>query len=275
VSEFEFLHALAWGGRIHARTVLHRLHPGAKLASATILICGAVAATAQVGLLLVLFFCAAVVLAGRLDARRMTQSLWAAAPLVLFVMILQILAIPRYDGGRLLLDLRLARVTTGDLLVAASTVLRFADLILILGVTSQTMGGRELAVAVRGLGRPLVWIGVNTDALALTMTLTLRFVPILALEAERLAKAQASRGMTFVARGGPIARTRRMLPLLVPLFLGALDRAERLALAMQARGYGTRARRTSMRSQPVRPLDVLALFATAVVAAGAVLAGFI
>jgi energy-coupling factor transport system permease protein len=274
MSEFEFLPALAWGGRTHNRSALHRLHPGAKLASSIILICGVVAARGQGGLLLMLIFVSTLVLGWRLDARRVASSLGAASPLVLFVVILQILAIPRHDAGTIFLDLRFARITTGDFLAAGSTVLRFADLIVILGVTSQTMNGRELAAAVRGLGRPLLWLGVNTDTLALTLTLTLRFVPIMALEAERLAKAQASRGMTFVTkgvRGGPIARTRRMFPLLVPLFLGALDRAERLALAMQARGYGTRVQRTSLRKQAVRFVDLAAPVVSLVLAAAAVL----
>lgn len=89
---------------------------------------------------------------------------------------------------------------------------------------------------------------------------TLRFLPLLALEAERIAKAQASRGAEWgTGKTGILRRVRQALPLLVPLFLNSLQRAEALALAMEARGYHGGKGRTSMIELRFRVADATAL----------------
>jgi len=74
-------------------------------------------------------------------------------------------------------------------------------------------------------------------------------------------KAQASRGADFGEQGRLrfIQRTRNMLPLMVPLFLSALRRAEDLTLAMEARGYTGGRGRTSFIQLRAAPSDYLAL----------------
>jgi len=71
--------------------------------------------------------------------------------------------------------------------------------------------------------------------------------PFLAQTAERIAKAQASRGAEWgTGSRNLLARVRQVIPLILPLFLISLRRAETMALAMDARGYATVNRRTSM-----------------------------
>jgi len=75
--------------------------------------------------------------------------------------------------------------------------------------------------------------------LALMVTIALRFVPTLAEEMERIMKAQASRGADLGSRRiwRPDKAAKAYLPLIVPLFINALRRAEELILAMEARCY--------------------------------------
>ena len=52
-------------------------------------------------------------------------------------------------------------------------------------------------------------------------------------------KAQAARGADFGrGRWGFVQRVKRLLPLMIPLFITSLDRAEDLAIAMESRCYG-------------------------------------
>lgn len=102
--------------------------------------------------------------------------------------------------------------------------------------------------------------------------ITLRFIPFMALTAERIVKAQASRGVDWSSKGGNLLkRARRILPLLVPLFVSSLGKAERMALAMDARGYGANRRRTMMMSTRWAWTDTAVLAASAVLAAAIVL----
>ncbi|MDR9786755.1 MAG: energy-coupling factor transporter transmembrane component T [Peptococcaceae bacterium MAG4] len=69
------------------------------------------------------------------------------------------------------------------------------------------------------------------------MTIALRFIPTLLQEAQVLLKAQRSRGAHFSA-GNPARWAKGLLPLFVPLFAGALRRAEDLATAMEPAATG-------------------------------------
>jgi energy-coupling factor transport system permease protein len=108
----------------------------------------------------------------------------------------------------------------------------------------------------------------------MVMQVTIRFIPFLAQSAERIAKAQASRGAEWgTGKGGLLARTRQLIPLVLPLFLTSLRRAETMALAMDARGYDTVSRRTSMIVMHFTWKDGLAILLGVLAGAGVILVG--
>lgn len=74
--------------------------------------------------------------------------------------------------------------------------------------------------------------------LATIIMIAFRFLPILVDEANRIADAQKSRGLSFEEKG-IVNKCRSSLPLLVPLFASAFSRADALSLAMDARGYSS------------------------------------
>ena len=92
------------------------------------------------------------------------------------------------------------------------------------------------------------------------MSIALRFIPTLMDEADKIMKAQKARGANFET-GSIIARAKAMVPLLVPLFVGAFRRAEELALAMDARCYRGGAGRTRMKQLKYGRNDILAALA--------------
>jgi len=73
-----------------------------------------------------------------------------------------------------------------------------------------------------------------------------RFVPLFD---GQLASIQAAHRIRGVASGGgPLAQYRRFIGHMVPLLAGAIRHAERVALAMDARGFGAVAQRTYYRA---------------------------
>ena len=94
----------------------------------------------------------------------------------------------------------------------------------------------ELTDAIELLLKPFKVVRVPTHEIALMLSISLRFLPTLAEETEKIMKAQQARGVDLSA--GPIKeRLRAIIPLLIPLFISAFKRAEDLATAMEARGY--------------------------------------
>lgn len=71
---------------------------------------------------------------------------------------------------------------------------------------------------------------------AVVVALTLRFVPAIMEEADRIKRAQQARGLQF-DHGGLMRRAQAFVPVLVPLFTSLFKRAERLACALEARCY--------------------------------------
>ena len=94
--------------------------------------------------------------------------------------------------------------------------------------------------------RPLNKIKVPVHEIAMMMSIALRFIPILLEETDKIIKAQTARGADLES-GNLIQRAKNMIPILIPLFVSAFDRAENLSDAMEARCYRGGDGRTKMK----------------------------
>lgn len=103
--------------------------------------------------------------------------------------------------------------------------------ILFLSVTSV----EEFTAALRGLGVPY--------RMSFTIALSFRLVPLFLASAFAVVDAQQARGLDF-SRGNPAARLRQYVPVLIPVFMGALRRADAMAIALESRGFGGPSERT-------------------------------
>lgn len=101
---------------------------------------------------------------------------------------------------------------------------------------------------------------------ALGALAALRLMPILADEWQLLRLARRARGVTA---GSPAGWIRLQGGRLMALLVGAIRRATRLALAMEARGLGSRGCRTAARPQRMRTSDWILLLAALTVAVAA------
>jgi len=113
--------------------------------------------------------------------------------------------------------------------------LRLALLILFAAILTLTTSPVELTDALEVMLGPLKRFGLPTHELTMMMTLSLRFIPTLIMEADKLRKAQISRGVSF--QGNLIKRVKNVIPLIIPLFISVFRRADELALAMDSRCY--------------------------------------
>lgn len=68
-------------------------------------------------------------------------------------------------------------------------------------------------------------------------TTAVRFVPVLAEEAQTIMDAQKARGLEL-EKGNFMKRIRNYIPILIPLIVSAIRRSLELAEAMESRGWG-------------------------------------
>jgi energy-coupling factor transport system permease protein len=124
--------------------------------------------------------------------------------------------------------------------------LRFLLLILMTSLLTLTTTPIEITDGLETLLQPLNKIRFPVHEMALMMSISLRFIPTLMQETDKIMKAQIARGVEFSS--GPIKdRIKAVIPLLIPLFVSSFKRAEELAIAMEARGYRGGVGRTKYR----------------------------
>ena len=138
--------------------------------------------------------------------------------------------------GEIIWQWGILHITAEGVRLAIFMCVRLVLLVMTTSVLTLTTTPIVLTDAVENLLSPFKRIGVPAHELAMMMTIALRFIPLLADETEKIMAAQKARGAAF-DEGGLMDRARALLPILVPLFLSAINRASELAMAMEARCY--------------------------------------
>ena len=180
--------------------------------------------------------------------------------LVLFVAVWDVLFTA---GGSVVFQAGALAITSGGLVFAGESVLRFCCMLLGTSALMRTTAPTQLTDGFAGLLSPLRRLGTRVDDAALALELTFRFIPTLAEEHARIRRAQESRAACF--GGGVASRLQAYVSVFTPLFAGALRRADSLALAIASRCYGCGETRACIREYRMQAAD-WAVLAVAVVA---------
>lgn len=205
-------------------------------------------------------------LPGRLLVRSLKPIMWIA----IFAFVINTFSVP----GNPLLTLGPLTITEEGVITGLRMVVRLVLLIvtstLFLTLTTTPL---LLADSLESLLGPLKRIKVPVHELAMMMSIALRFVPTLAEEADKIMKAQSSRGANYDS-GKLLDRLKGIISILVPLFVSAIGRAEDLALAMEARCYRGGEGRTKLHELRYSHLDVIFAGAFIIVLAALWTAGY-
>lgn len=254
----------AFGAYRPGTTTAHKLDPRAKIIFAVLFIATAFAAQGAPALLILLAAAMAVQAASGSSAHAALRSLKPFAWLMGFVLVFDTLFV---TSGDVIWCAGPATITTGGASCAIENVLRFVCVLLGTSALMTTTSPTQLTDGFSLMLRPLDRFGVRTASAGLAMSMTLRFIPTLTKEFNKVCVAQMSRGADF-ANGGVLQRGLALVSALVPMFAGALRRSESLAYAVEARAFGAVGpSRTRLRSYRLRRADwaALALAATLLV----------
>jgi len=141
---------------------------------------------------------------------------------------------------------------------AAAMTLRFIVLVESFSVFFLTTSPDHLGLALEQTRVPY--------ELVFAFTTAVRFVPVLAEEAQTIMDAQKARGLEL-ERGNFLKRIRNYIPILIPLIVSAIRRSLELAEAMESRAWGASKKRTNLYVLKMHKGDVaLAVITIAIVA---------
>jgi energy-coupling factor transport system permease protein len=244
------------GKYIPGQSLIHRLDPRVKLALIFLYVFVVFLANNVVSYSLLFVYALIPLIFSRVPIRYVLSGLKPVLWIFLFTFLLHVLTTKE---GALLFKAGWFSIYEKGLEQGIFISLRFFVIIIMTTLLTLTTTPIEITDGMEALLHPFKKVGLPVHEIALMMSISLRFIPTLMEETEKIMKAQSSRGTDFA--GGPIKdRLKAVVSLLVPLFISAFKRAEDLAIAMEARGYQGGEGRTKFRQLLWQRKDTFALF---------------
>ena len=234
-------------------SIIHRLDPRVKLATTLAFIISLFVFDNVAGYAIAAIFLVIVIKLSKVPFKFMVKDMKAIVFLILLTVICNLLLTP----GEPLVTLWKLTITKEGLRIAALMTVRLSFLIIGSSIMTLTTTPNQLTDAMEKMMSPLKKIKVPVHEIAMMMSIALRFIPILLEETDKIMKAQIARGADFES-GNVIKKAKRMVPLLVPLFISAFRRANDLAMAMEARCYRGGDKRTKMKPLHYERRDYIA-----------------
>lgn len=234
-------------------SLLHKLDPRTKIISILIYMVSLFVVDNFYGLLGMLLFSVAVVKISRVPLKYFFRGLKMIIFIVLLTVALQMFMTP----GTIVWQWGIFKISAEGIRQAVFMGTRLVLLISITSILTLTTTPIALTDGIESLLKPFQRIGAPAHELAMMMSIALRFIPTLVEETDKIMKAQSARGANFDS-GNIAEKVKALVPLLVPLFLNAFQRADELAIAMEARCYHGGTNRTRLKALQYTRKDAVA-----------------
>ena len=235
-------------------TPIHRLDPRVKLVGTLLFIVELFLVESFLGFGICAAALAAVVFLSRVPLSFIFRGMKPILLILFFTFILNMFMV----DGKTLMKIGPLTATQEGLYLAVFMGVRLILLIISSSLLTLTTKPISLTDGIEKLLAPLEKVGVKTHDIAMMMSIALRFIPTLLEEADKIMKAQQARGADFQS-GGIISRAKALIPILIPLFVGAFRIALELAMAMEARCYRGGVGRSRLHPMVLRRSDHVAI----------------
>lgn len=236
-----------------AESVIHRLDPRIKIIATLCFIVSLFVVNSFIGFAFATLMLAVVIAMSGVPLRFILRGLKIIFLIILFTFALNLFM---YDG-EILVKIWVLKITDKGLYRAFFMAARLILLIIGSSLLTLTTKPINLTDGIESLLSPGKKIGIPAHELAMMMTIALRFIPTLLEETDKIMKAQQARGADFET-GSIFRRAKSLIPILVPLFIGAFRIAQDMAMAMEARCYRGGEGRTRMNVMKMGLRDVVA-----------------
>ncbi len=231
------------GKYIPLNSFIHKLDPRTKIKVMVIILVAVFIPTGFLGYGIVAAILMAAVICAKLQFSYILKSMKPSMFMLVFLLVINMFVL---KTGTLLVSFWKIKIYSDAIIQTLYIVLRIFLMITVTTLLTATTKPLDLTLGIEDLLAPLEKIKVPTHDIAMMISLALRFIPTLIEEAQRIMKAQASRGVDM-ENGSFMEKINAILSLIVPLFVSCFQKADELADAMEARGYVVGAERVRYR----------------------------
>ena len=242
---------------------MHRLDPRTKLLLVIIYIVGLFNSVGWASYAFVILVTALSMAISKIKPRSALKGL---KPLVIIIILTAVLNIFYTDG---------TPIVEGWIItwegIERAVMMSLRIILLIVGTFMLTYTTSPIALTdgLEIMLGPLKKIKIPVHEMSMMMSMALRFIPTLIEETDKIMSAQKARGADFET-GSLMQRAKALVPLLVPLFVSAVRRADELATAMECRCYHGDEGRTKLNVLHYQTRDYLVLGYYAVLVAAVI-----
>ncbi len=233
---------MTFGNYYQTDSVIHKLDPRLKICINFLFLIFVFISKTFLGNFISFAFLLSTIILAKIPLKiivKIFKSLWL---IMLFSFLTNIFLV---KSGKILLKMDYLTITTGGIYYALQIIFRLVILIIASSMLTFTTKTLELAAGFESLLKPLKKLKFPSQEISLMITISLRFIPTIIEELDKIKKAQMSRGIDFESR--KIKNIRNFIAILIPLFVSSFKRADELALAMEARCYRGDIERTSIK----------------------------
>ncbi|MFB0920700.1 MAG: energy-coupling factor transporter transmembrane component T [Oscillospiraceae bacterium] len=226
---------LPTGMFIPGNSSLHQLDARIKLLSLLALLAAVVNTHSLIGYGVLIAISAGIILLSGLPLKTVAGS---AFRMYLFFILIFMMNACFFSTNGAWFSLWIIHPSSAGVLQGVNVVLRVFFALLFCNVLTCVTSPMEVSSALESLFSPLRLVRIPTDQIAMIISVAIAFIPVLFEEADMIRKAQTARGATF---DSPklTEKAAAVMPLTIPIFIGAFRRADELSLAMEARGYSS------------------------------------
>lgn len=228
---------IIFGKYYSVNSKIHKLHPFAKLICTLTLILSLVFTNSCFFLFLFLLLFIGMIWLSKIPWKLYVQNFLKMKAFLIALIIVNTIFSGNFWEG-------LFVVTKMIMMITASSLLLF------------TTSVSEMLIGLRMLLKPLNYIHISSIKIVYSLSMALRFIPILLEQAGKILKSQYSRGLDFSNLKWK-EKVFVLKSIVFPMFSLSFRRADRLAEAMEVRLFSFSDKRTNYRDRKMKKSDAL------------------
>lgn len=246
---------ITFGQYYNIKSLIHSLDPRVKLFATFIFLISLFISTNPATYVLATILLFSAIYLSNVPIRFLIKGVKSLILLLLISVIFNMFLTP----GRVVFKFLIFEITYEGIKIAIKMTVRLVYLVIASSILTLTTTPNNLTAGLEKSFKFLNKFKIPVSDIALMMSISLRFVPILIEETDKIMKAQMSRGADFES-GNLIEKAKALLPLLIPLFVSAFRRANDLAYAMEARCFSSSDVRTKLNPLKYDRIDYISYF---------------
>lgn len=226
------MHKLLFGRYIYRDALIHQLDARFKLIFSIAMIILAMFANTVIEIGMYYMVLCAVVWLSKIPIKIIIKGI---KPIIAIIVVTSLLQLFFTTGGKIYFELGWFYITENGVKQAVLMALRLIFIVSFSSLLTLTTTPIAIGQAITFYLKPFSSL-IDLTKWSLLITVSIRFIPTLLREIEKLKLAQQARGVRFYT-GGIVQRTKALMPIVLPLFVNSYKRAIELGTAMSARGY--------------------------------------